>query len=144
MQSSASSKRKWIARRLRVNLPSCSALLNVPTFFPMVIRCAARLSKSLQVGSASRPTICPMRTNCRSKWLSTPNQVNFPDTPRHYSIEDLKQSIYDQMLEPAPVFPSSLFRSSEVGVGIVASGVAKAKAGCILFSGHDDGTGASK
>ncbi len=33
---------------------------------------------------------------------------------------------------------------SEVGVGIVASGVAKAKADHILISGHDSGTGASR
>jgi len=33
---------------------------------------------------------------------------------------------------------------SEVGVGIVASGVAKAKADHILISGHDGGTGASR
>ena len=40
------------------------------------------------------------------------------------------------------VFRSSLV--SEVGVGIVASGVAKAKADHILISGHDGGTGASR
>lgn len=33
---------------------------------------------------------------------------------------------------------------SEVGVGVVASGVAKAKADHILISGHDGGTGASR
>jgi glutamate synthase (NADPH/NADH) len=33
---------------------------------------------------------------------------------------------------------------SETGVGIVASGVAKAKADHILISGHDGGTGASR
>ena len=33
---------------------------------------------------------------------------------------------------------------SEVGVGVVAAGVAKAKADHILISGHDGGTGASR
>lgn len=33
---------------------------------------------------------------------------------------------------------------SEVGVGVVASGVAKAKAEHILIAGHDGGTGASR
>ena len=32
---------------------------------------------------------------------------------------------------------------SEVGVGVVASGVAKGKSEHILISGHDGGTGAS-
>ena len=33
---------------------------------------------------------------------------------------------------------------SENGVGVIAAGVAKAKADQILVSGHDGGTGASK
>ncbi|KAJ7184267.1 NADPH-dependent glutamate synthase [Mycena filopes] len=65
--------------------------------------------------------------------------------PHHdiYSIEDLKQLIYDLKCSN-PRARISVKLVSEVGVGIVASGVAKAKADHILISGHDGGTGASR
>ncbi|EJD05779.1 NADPH-dependent glutamate synthase [Fomitiporia mediterranea MF3/22] len=65
--------------------------------------------------------------------------------PHHdiYSIEDLKQLIYDLKCSN-PRCRVSVKLVSEVGVGIVASGVAKAKADHILISGHDGGTGASR
>jgi glutamate synthase (NADH) len=65
--------------------------------------------------------------------------------PHHdiYSIEDLKQLIYDLKCS-SPRSRVSVKLVSEVGVGIVASGVAKAKADHILISGHDGGTGASR
>ncbi|EGG05651.1 uncharacterized protein MELLADRAFT_48761 [Melampsora larici-populina 98AG31] len=65
--------------------------------------------------------------------------------PHHdiYSIEDLKQLIYDLKCAN-PRARVSVKLVSEVGVGIVASGVAKAKADHILISGHDGGTGASR
>ncbi|KAI5286795.1 glutamate synthase [NADH] [Ascosphaera aggregata] len=65
--------------------------------------------------------------------------------PHHdiYSIEDLKQLIYDLKCSN-PRSRISVKLVSEVGVGVVASGVAKAKADHILISGHDGGTGASR
>ncbi|KAK4052240.1 glutamate synthase [NADH] [Microbotryomycetes sp. JL221] len=65
--------------------------------------------------------------------------------PHHdiYSIEDLKQLIYDLKCSN-PRSRISVKLVSEVGVGVVASGVAKAKADHILVSGHDGGTGASR
>ncbi|CAH7686963.1 hypothetical protein PPACK8108_LOCUS21678 [Phakopsora pachyrhizi] len=60
-----------------------------------------------------------------------------------YSIEDIKQLIYDLKCAN-PRARVSMKVVSEVGVGIVASGVAKAKADHILISGHDGGTGASR
>jgi glutamate synthase (NADPH/NADH) len=65
--------------------------------------------------------------------------------PHHdiYSIEDLKQLIYDLKCAN-PRSRVSVKLVSEVGVGIVASGVSKAKADHILISGHDGGTGASR
>ncbi|EPQ58378.1 NADPH-dependent glutamate synthase [Gloeophyllum trabeum ATCC 11539] len=65
--------------------------------------------------------------------------------PHHdiYSIEDLKQLIYDLKCSN-PRARVSVKLVSEVGVGIVASGVAKAKADHILIAGHDGGTGASR
>ncbi|CAI4217243.1 unnamed protein product [Parascedosporium putredinis] len=65
--------------------------------------------------------------------------------PHHdiYSIEDLKQLIYDLKCSN-PRSRVSVKLVSEVGVGIVASGVAKAKADHILIAGHDGGTGASR
>ena len=64
--------------------------------------------------------------------------------PHHdiYSIEDLAQLIHD--LKNANLRASvSVKLVSEVGVGTVAAGVAKAKADHIVISGFDGGTGAS-
>ncbi|KAG9100354.1 glutamate synthase [NADH] [Ceratobasidium sp. UAMH 11750] len=65
--------------------------------------------------------------------------------PHHdiYSIEDRKQLIYD-LKSSNPRSRVSVKLVSEVGVGIVASGVAKAKADHILIFRHDGGTGASR
>ena len=64
--------------------------------------------------------------------------------PHHdiYSIEDLKQLIYDlKCVNPRAKVSVKLV--SEAGVGTVAAGVAKAGADIILISGADGGTGAS-
>jgi glutamate synthase (NADH) len=76
---------------------------------------------------------------------STPGVGLISPPPHHdiYSIEDLKQLIYDLKCSN-PVARVSVKLVSEVGVGIIASGVAKAKADHILISGHDGGTGASR
>ncbi|MDD5698521.1 MAG: glutamate synthase large subunit [Victivallaceae bacterium] len=64
--------------------------------------------------------------------------------PHHdiYSIEDLAQLIYD-LRSANPKARISVKLVSEVGVGTVAAGVAKAHSDVILISGHDGGTGAS-
>ena len=64
--------------------------------------------------------------------------------PHHdiYSIEDLAQLIYD-LKNSNPSARVSVKLVSEVGVGTVAAGVAKAHSDHILISGHDGGTGAS-
>jgi len=76
---------------------------------------------------------------------STPGVGLISPPPHHdiYSIEDLKQLIYDLKCSN-PRSRVSVKLVSEAGVGIVASGVAKAKADHILISGHDGGTGASR
>ncbi|OAL26863.1 hypothetical protein AYO20_09896 [Fonsecaea nubica] len=76
---------------------------------------------------------------------STPGVGLISPPPHHdiYSIEDLKQLIYDLKCSN-PRSRVSVKLVSEVGVGIVAAGVAKAKADHILISGHDGGTGASR
>src|ERR1700742_3586602 len=64
--------------------------------------------------------------------------------PHHdiYSIEDLAELIHD--LKNANVNARiSVKLVSEVGVGTIATGVAKAHADVVLISGHDGGTGAS-
>jgi glutamate synthase (NADPH/NADH) large chain len=64
--------------------------------------------------------------------------------PHHdiYSIEDLAQLIHD--LKNANSRASiSVKLVSEVGVGTIAAGVAKAKADHVVIAGHDGGTGAS-
>ncbi|BGP36122.1 glutamate synthase [NADH] [Rhodotorula kratochvilovae] len=76
---------------------------------------------------------------------STPGVGLISPPPHHdiYSIEDLKELIYDLKCAN-PRARVSVKLVSEVGVGVVASGVAKARADHILVSGHDGGTGASR
>jgi glutamate synthase (NADPH/NADH) large chain len=64
--------------------------------------------------------------------------------PHHdiYSIEDLAQLIHD-LKNANPKASISVKLVSEVGVGTVAAGVAKAKADHVTIAGHDGGTGAS-
>ncbi len=64
--------------------------------------------------------------------------------PHHdiYSIEDLAQLIHD-LKNVAPHASISVKLVSEVGVGTVAAGVAKAKSDHVVIAGHDGGTGAS-
>ncbi len=64
--------------------------------------------------------------------------------PHHdiYSIEDLKQLIFDlKRANPLARIHTKLV--SQSGIGAVAAGVAKALSDVILVSGHDGGTGAS-
>ncbi|HVF65032.1 MAG TPA: glutamate synthase-related protein [Casimicrobiaceae bacterium] len=64
--------------------------------------------------------------------------------PHHdiYSIEDLAQLIHD-LKNANPRASVSVKLVSEVGVGTVAAGVAKAKSDHVTIAGHDGGTGAS-
>ncbi|MFG6488941.1 glutamate synthase-related protein [Roseateles sp. BYS78W] len=64
--------------------------------------------------------------------------------PHHdiYSIEDLAQLIHD-LKNVNPKADVSVKLVSEVGVGTIATGVAKCKADHIVIAGHDGGTGAS-
>ncbi|VAV94780.1 Glutamate synthase [NADPH] large chain [hydrothermal vent metagenome] len=75
---------------------------------------------------------------------STPGVGLISPPPHHdiYSIEDLAQLIYDlkNVNQTADI---SVKLVSEVGVGTVAAGVAKARADHITISGYDGGTGAS-
>ena len=75
---------------------------------------------------------------------STPGVGLISPPPHHdiYSIEDLKQLIFDlkRANRSARVHVKLV---SQFGVGTVAAGVAKSKADVVLISGHDGGTGAS-
>jgi len=75
---------------------------------------------------------------------STPGVGLISPPPHHdiYSIEDLAQLIYD-LKNVNPEADVSVKLVSEVGVGTVAAGVAKARADHITISGFDGGTGAS-
>ncbi len=76
--------------------------------------------------------------------FTTPGVGLISPPPHHdiYSIEDLKQLIYDLRCSN-PRARVSVKLVSEVGVGTVAAGVAKANADHVLISGFDGGTGAS-
>jgi glutamate synthase domain-containing protein 2/glutamate synthase domain-containing protein 1/glutamate synthase domain-containing protein 3 len=81
---------------------------------------------------------------------TTPGVGLISPPPHHdiYSIEDLKQLIYDLRCSNPPTQTHtgaqvSVKLVAEVGVGTVAAGVSKANADRVLISGHDGGTGAS-
>lgn len=74
----------------------------------------------------------------------TPGVGLISPPPHHdiYSIEDLKQLIFDlKRANPEARIHTKLV--SQSGIGAVSAGVAKALSDVILVSGHDGGTGAS-
>ncbi|OQW32396.1 MAG: glutamate synthase subunit alpha [Nitrospira sp. HN-bin3] len=75
---------------------------------------------------------------------ATPGVQLISPPPHHdiYSIEDLAQLIFD-LKNSNPDAGVSVKLVSEVGVGTVAAGVAKAHADKVLISGDSGGTGAS-
>ncbi len=75
---------------------------------------------------------------------ATPGVQLISPPPHHdiYSIEDLAQLIFD-LKNVNPTGEVSVKLVSEVGVGTVAAGVAKARADHITISGFEGGTGAS-
>jgi glutamate synthase (NADPH/NADH) large chain len=75
---------------------------------------------------------------------STPGVGLISPPPHHdiYSIEDLAQLIYD-LKNANPRARVSVKLVSEVGVGTVAAGVAKARADHVTIAGYEGGTGAS-
>ncbi|USZ69013.1 glutamate synthase large subunit [Halorussus salilacus] len=75
---------------------------------------------------------------------ATPGVGLISPPPQHdiYSIEDLKQLVYDLKAanEDADI---NVKLVSEAGIGTIAAGVAKANADVVHVSGHSGGTGAS-
>jgi glutamate synthase (ferredoxin) len=76
--------------------------------------------------------------------FATPGVGLISPPPHHdiYSIEDIKQLIHD-LKNANPEARVHVKLVSEIGVGTVAAGVAKAFSDVVLISGHDGGTGAS-
>eukprot|EP00554_Chaetoceros_debilis_P004475 CAMPEP_0194095948 /NCGR_PEP_ID=MMETSP0149-20130528/57088_1 /TAXON_ID=122233 /ORGANISM="Chaetoceros debilis, Strain MM31A-1" /LENGTH=1583 /DNA_ID=CAMNT_0038781909 /DNA_START=182 /DNA_END=4931 /DNA_ORIENTATION=+ len=75
---------------------------------------------------------------------TTPGVGLISPPPHHdiYSIEDLAQLIHD-LKNAQPNGEVSVKLVSEVGVGVIAAGVAKALSDHIVIAGHDGGTGAA-
>ncbi len=75
---------------------------------------------------------------------STPGVGLISPPPHHdiYSIEDLAELIHDLKNSNRDA-RINVKLVSEVGVGVIAAGVAKGHADVVLISGHDGGTGAS-
>ncbi|WP_350287078.1 glutamate synthase large subunit [uncultured Croceitalea sp.] len=101
----------------------------------------AQGAKPGEGGQLPGPKVNPDIAKTRN---STPYVGLISPPPHHdiYSIEDLSQLIFDlkSANRDARV---NVKLVSEVGVGTVAAGVAKAKADVVLISGFDGGTGAS-
>ena len=101
----------------------------------------AQGAKPGEGGQLPGPKVNPAIAKTRN---STPYVGLISPPPHHdiYSIEDLSQLIYD-LKSANREARINVKLVSEVGVGTVAAGVAKAKADVILISGFDGGTGAS-
>ncbi len=101
----------------------------------------AQGAKPGEGGQLPGPKVNPEIAKTRN---STPYVGLISPPPHHdiYSIEDLSQLIYD-LKSANREARINVKLVSEVGVGTVAAGVAKAKADVVLVSGFDGGTGAS-
>jgi glutamate synthase (ferredoxin) len=101
----------------------------------------AQGAKPGEGGQLPGPKVNPMIAEVRN---STPYVGLISPPPHHdiYSIEDLSQIIYE-LKNANREARINVKLVSEVGVGTIAAGVAKAKADVILISGFDGGTGAS-
>lgn len=101
----------------------------------------AQGAKPGEGGQLPGPKVNPAIAKTRN---STPYVGLISPPPHHdiYSIEDLSQLIYD-LKSANRKARINVKLVSEVGVGTIAAGVAKAKADVILISGFDGGTGAS-
>ncbi|MBC3762088.1 glutamate synthase large subunit [Quadrisphaera oryzae] len=101
----------------------------------------AQGAKPGEGGQLPGPKVYP---NIAKTRYATPGVGLISPPPHHdiYSIEDLAQLIHDlKNANPAARVHTKLV--SEVGVGTVAAGVAKAHSDVVLISGHDGGTGAA-
>ncbi|MEP3207540.1 MAG: glutamate synthase large subunit [Maribacter sp.] len=101
----------------------------------------AQGAKPGEGGQLPGPKVNPAIAKTRN---STPYVGLISPPPHHdiYSIEDLSQLIFD-LKSANREARINVKLVSEIGVGTVAAGVAKAKADVILVSGFDGGTGAS-
>jgi glutamate synthase (ferredoxin) len=101
----------------------------------------AQGAKPGEGGQLPGPKVSPYIAMLRR---SKPGVTLISPPPHHdiYSIEDLAQLIYD-LHQINPKAQVSVKLVSEVGIGTIAAGVAKANADIIQISGHDGGTGAS-
>ena len=101
----------------------------------------AQGAKPGEGGQLPGPKVNPLIAKVRN---STPFVGLISPPPHHdiYSIEDLAQLIFD-LKNANRKARINVKLVSEVGVGTIAAGVAKAKADVILISGYDGGTGAS-
>ncbi len=101
----------------------------------------AQGAKPGEGGQLPGPKVNPSIAKTRN---STPYVGLISPPPHHdiYSIEDLSQLIFD-LKSANREARVNVKLVSEVGVGTVAAGVAKAKADVVLISGFDGGTGAS-
>lgn len=101
----------------------------------------AQGAKPGEGGQLPGPKVNPEIAKTRN---STPYVGLISPPPHHdiYSIEDLSQLIYD-LKSANREARINVKLVSEVGVGTIAAGVAKAKADVVLISGFDGGTGAS-
>ncbi|MCX2679653.1 glutamate synthase large subunit [Galbibacter sp. EGI 63066] len=101
----------------------------------------AQGAKPGEGGQLPGPKVNPAIAKTRN---STPYVGLISPPPHHdiYSIEDLAQLIFD-LKNANREARVNVKLVSEVGVGTIAAGVAKAKADVVLISGFDGGTGAS-
>ncbi|HYH59443.1 MAG TPA: glutamate synthase-related protein, partial [Thermoleophilaceae bacterium] len=103
-----------------------------------------KISQGAKPGEGGQPPGHKVDPYIAQLRFATPGVGLISPPPHHdiYSIEDLKQLIYD-LRTANPTGSVSVKLVSEVGVGTVAAGVAKANSDHVVIAGHDGGTGAS-
>jgi len=137
---------------LQVGDTACSAIKQVasgrfgvtPEYLMSAQQIEIKVAQGAKPGEGGQlpgPKVSPYIAFLRN---SKPGVPLISPPPHHdiYSIEDLAQLIFD-LHQINPQAQVSVKLVSEVGIGTVAAGVAKANADIIQISGHDGGTGAS-
>jgi glutamate synthase (ferredoxin) len=137
---------------LRNGDSACSAIKQIASgrfgVTPEYLRSARQLE--IKVAQGAKPgeggQLPGPKVDSYIAWLrnSKPGVALISPPPHHdiYSIEDLAQLIHD-LHQVHPAAKVSVKLVSEIGIGTIAAGVAKANADVIQISGHDGGTGAS-
>ncbi|EDO38711.1 predicted protein [Nematostella vectensis] len=114
------------------------------TYLANAVELQIKMAQGAKPGEGGELPGFKVTTEIAKTRKSVPGVGLISPPPHHdiYSIEDLAELIYNLKCSN-PEARISVKLVSEVGVGVIASGVTKGHAEHIVISGHDGGTGAS-